>query len=39
MMSRSGYINCKIKLIENFPCNNSDELICKKNEIMDKLIN
>jgi hypothetical protein len=23
----SSYINCKIELIENFPCNNADELI------------
>ena len=30
MMIRSSYINCKIELIENFPCNNADELICKK---------
>ena len=27
MMIRSSYINCKIELIENFPCNNADELI------------
>jgi hypothetical protein len=33
VMIRSSYINCKIELIElieNFPCNNADELICKK---------
>ena len=26
MMIRSSYINCKIELIENFPCNNAEEL-------------
>ena len=30
MMIHSSYINCKIELIENFPYNNADELICKK---------
>jgi hypothetical protein len=39
MMIRSSYINCKIELIENFPCDNADELICKKREVIDKLIN
>jgi len=39
MMIRISYINGKIELIENFPCNNADELICKKNEVIDKLIN
>ena len=39
MMIRRSYINCKIVLIENFPCNNADELICKKNEGIDKIIN
>ncbi len=39
MMIRSSYINCKIELIENFPCNNADELICTKNGVIDKLIN
>ena len=34
-----SYKNCKIELIANFPCNNADELICKKNEVLDKLIN
>jgi hypothetical protein len=29
MMIRSSYINCKIELIENYPCNNAEEL--KKN--------
>ena len=29
MMIRCSYINCKIELIENFPCNNEEEL--KKN--------
>jgi hypothetical protein len=39
MIIRSSYINCKIVFIENFPCNNADELICKKNEVIDKVIN
>ena len=39
MMIRSSYVNCKIELIENFPCNNADELICKKNQVIEKLIN
>ena len=39
MMIRSSYINCKIELIENFPCNNADELICKKNKVIDRLNN
>jgi hypothetical protein len=39
MMIRSSYINGKIELIENFPCNNADELICKKNAVFGKLIN
>ena len=39
MMIRSSYINRKIDLIENFPCNNADELICKKNEVCDRLSN
>ena len=29
-----SYINCKIELIEHFPRNNADELICKKNEVI-----
>jgi len=38
MMIRSSYINCKIELL--FPRNNSDELICTKNdEVIDKIIN
>jgi hypothetical protein len=36
IMIRSSYINCKIELIENFPCNNADELICIKNEVYDR---
>ena len=39
MMVRSSYINCKIELIENFPCNNADELENKQKEIYDKLNN
>jgi len=39
MMVRSSYINCKIELIENFPCNNADELKNKQKEIYDKLNN
>ena len=30
MMIRSSYIDCKIELIENFPCNYADELKFKK---------
>ena len=30
MMIRSSYINCKIELIENCPCNNAEELKNKK---------
>ena len=37
MMIHSSYINCKIELIENFPCNNEEELKNRKNEIYDKL--
>jgi hypothetical protein len=39
MMIRSSYMNCKIELIENFPCNYADELKFKKNEEYDKSIN
>ena len=39
MMIRSSYINCAIEYIENCPCNNVDELMCKQNEVNDKLIN
>jgi len=27
MMIRSSYINCKIELIKNCPCNNAEEYI------------
>jgi hypothetical protein len=37
MMMHQSYINCKIELIEHFPCNNEEELKNKKNEIFDKL--
>ena len=37
MMIRRSYINCKIELIENCPCNNAEELKNKQNEIYDKL--
>ena len=37
MMIRSSYINCKIELIENFPCNDAEELKNRKKEIYDKL--
>jgi len=30
MMIRSSYINCKIELIENCPCNNAYELLNEK---------
>ena len=39
MMIHSSYINCKIELIENFPCDNNDESQKRKNEIYDKLKN
>ena len=39
MMIRRSYINCKIELIENFPCDNNEELQKRKNEIYDKLKN
>ncbi len=39
MMIRNSYINCKIELIENCPCNNAEELKNEKNEIYDKLTN
>ena len=39
MMIHSSYINCKIELIENFPCDNNEELQKRKNEIYDKLKN
>jgi hypothetical protein len=28
--------NVDIELIENFPCDNSNDLICQKNEVADK---
>jgi hypothetical protein len=37
MMIHCSYMNCKIELIENFPCNNEEELKNRKNEIHDKL--
>ena len=37
MMIRQSYINCKIELIENFPCNDAEELKTRKKEIYDKL--
>ena len=37
MMIRSSYCNCKIELIEDFPCNNEEELKNRKKEIYDKL--
>jgi hypothetical protein len=37
MMIRSSYINSKIELIEDFPCNNEEELKNRKKEIYDKL--
>ena len=36
LMIHRSYINCKIELIENFPCNNAEELKNKNNEIYDK---
>ncbi len=34
-----SYINCKIELIENYSCDNNEELQKIKNEIYDKLKN
>ena len=31
--------NVNVELIENFPCDNANDLICKKNEVIDKVIN
>ena len=33
------FSNVNIELIENFPCDNANDLICKKNEVIDKMIN
>jgi hypothetical protein len=33
------YNNVNIELIQNCPCNNADEVLSKKNEVRDKLIN
>ena len=33
MMMRQSAINCKIELIEDYPCNNEEELKTTKNEI------
>ena len=38
-MIHQSYINCKIELIENFPCDNNEELNKRKMEIYDKLKN
>ena len=37
MMIRNGYCNCKIELIEDFPCNNEEELKNRKKEKYHKL--
>ena len=37
MMIHQSYINSKIELIEDFPCNNEEELKNRKKEIYDKL--
>ena len=34
MMIHRSYINCKIGLIENYPCNNAEELKIKKTKYM-----
>ena len=39
MMIHCSYINCKIELIENFPCNNEEELKNRKKETYDKFKN
>ena len=31
------YVN--IELIENLPCDNANDLMCKKTEVIDKIIN
>jgi hypothetical protein len=31
--------NVNVELIENFPCDNANDLICKKNEVIDTMIN
>ena len=36
-MIHSNVVN--IELIKNFPCDNANDLICKKNEVIDKMIN
>ena len=37
LMIHQSYINCKIELIEDFPCNNEEELKNRKKQIYDKL--
>ena len=37
LMIRQSYINCKIDLIDNFPCNNAEELKNKNKDIYDQL--
>ncbi len=37
LMISQSHINCKIELIDNFPCNNEEELNNRKNKIFDKL--
>ena len=34
MMIRQSYYNCKIELIEDFPCNNEEELKIEKKKYM-----
>ena len=34
MMIHQSYINCKIELIEDFPCNNEEELKTRKRKFM-----
>jgi hypothetical protein len=31
--------NVNIELIENLPCDNANDLMCKKTEVIDKIIN
>jgi hypothetical protein len=35
-MIHRSYINCKIELIEDFPCNNAEEFKNKKNKKLAK---
>ena len=34
-----NFNNFNIELIENFSCDNANDLICKKKEVIDEMIN